>query len=44
MGVLALLKIGQTLYSAEYFYDFVTSIHPMHEPEVICARVLNMRL
>jgi hypothetical protein len=44
MGVLALLKIGQTLSSAEYFYDLVTSIHPVHEPGILHARVLNIYL
>jgi len=44
MGVLALLKIGQILYNGEYFYDLVTSIHPIHELGLLCARALNMHL
>jgi len=44
MGVLALLKIGQILYNAEYFCDLVTSIHSLNEPGILGARVLNMYL
>jgi hypothetical protein len=39
MVVLALLKIGQILFNAEYFYDLVTSIYPIHEPGILSARV-----
>jgi acyl dehydratase len=44
MGVLGLLKIGQIFYNADYFYDLITFIHPVHEPGTLHARVLNMYL